>query len=417
MLHKTPGRDSLREATEAMLKIVVAGAGVVGRRHIALIQQNPRVRLCAVIDPAPAAGAVAAANGVPLFESLSDFFAVSGMKPHGVILATPDHQHVRGAFECLQHFTPALIEKPLADNFNDVIALRAALQFRAVPVLVGHHRRHSASLIEAQRVIANGELGRIVSVNSSALFSKPDSYFSEGLWRKLAGGGPLLINLIHEIDSIRFLCGASCGEIVAVQAMASNSVRGFEVEDSAAITLRFENGSLGSLILSDAAAAPRSWEQTSGEDPAYARYLDQDSCFVAGTLGSIAIPTLQRWQVRGEGGWNEAMRTDKPSAGTRSPTTTAASLDPLARQLDHFCDVVEGRTPPKVTVDDAARSLSVTLAIIKAVQTGGTVKPMDVRDNKVEAKTQTRLGATKRILKAIRTDSADVAELEAPDQL
>jgi predicted dehydrogenase len=390
-----------------MLKIVVAGAGVVGRRHIALIQQNPRVRLCAVVDPSPAAGAVAAANGVPLFDSLSDFFSVSGMTPHGVILATPNDQHVRGAFECLQHFTPALIEKPLADNFDDVVALRAALQFRAVPVLVGHHRRHSATLIEAQRVIASGELGRIVSVNSSALFCKPDSYFSEGLWRKLAGGGPLLINLIHEIDNIRFLCGSSCGEIVAVQAMASNSVRGFEVEDSAAITLRFENGSLGSLILSDAAAAPRSWEQTSGEDPAYARYPDQDSCFVAGTLGSIAIPTLQRWQVQGEGSWNETMRSDR---------LNAAAIDPLARQLDHFCDVIEGRIPPKVTVDDAARSLSVTLAIIKAVQTGGTVKPLDVRHNKVEAKTQTRLGATKRTLKQIQVDASDVAELEAPEQ-
>jgi predicted dehydrogenase len=393
-----------------MLKIVVAGAGVIGRRHIALIQQNPRARLCAVVDPAPGAGAVAAANGVPLFDSLSDFFSLSDMKPHGVILATPSQQHVRGAFECLQHFTPALIEKPLADNFDDVVALRAALQFRAVPVLVGHHRRHSAVLIEAQRVIASGELGRIVSVNSSALFCKPDSYFNEGLWRKRLGGGPLLINLIHEIDNIRFLCGSSCGDIVAVQAMASNSVRGFEVEDSAAITLRFENGSLGSLILSDAAAAPRSWEQTSGDDPAYARYADQDSCFVAGTLGSIAIPTLQRWQVKGEGSWNEAMRTD-----TLSAATTAASVDPLARQLDHFCDVIEGRCPPKVTVDDAARSLSVTLAIIQAVQTGGTVKPLNVRDNKVEAKTQTRLGATKRTLKPLRDDADDIAALEAPD--
>ena len=393
-----------------MLKIVVAGAGVIGRRHMALIQQNPRARLCAVVDPAPGAGAVAAANGVPLFDSLSDFFALSDMKAQGVILATPNQQHVRGAFECLQHFTPALIEKPLADNFDDVVALRAALQFRAVPVLVGHHRRHSAVLIEAQRVIASGELGRIVSVNSSALFCKPDSYFNEGLWRKRAGGGPLLTNLIHEIDNIRFLCGSSCGDIVAVQAMASNSVRGFEVEDSAAITLRFENGSLGSLILSDAAAAPRSWEQTSGDDPAYARYADQDSCFVAGTLGSIASPTLQRWQVKGEGSWNEAMRAD-----TSSATSTATAVDPLARQLDHFCDVIEGRCPPKVTVDDAARSLSVTLAVIKAAQTGGTVKPLDVRENKIEAKTQTRLGATKRTLKPLRDDPADITALEAPD--
>ena len=390
-----------------MLKIVVAGAGVVGRRHIALLQQNPRVRLCAVVDPALAAKAVAVANGVPLFDNLTDFFSLSGIKPHGVILATPNSVHVRGAFECLQHFTPALIERPLAHNFDDVVALRAALQFRAVPILVGHHRRHSATLIEAQRVIASGELGRIVSVNSSALFCKPDSYFSAALWRKQQGGGPLLINLIHEIDNIRFLCGASCGEIVAVQAMASNAVRGFEVEDSAAITLRFENGSLGSMILSDAAAAPRSWEQTSGDDPAYARYADQDSCFVAGTLGSIAIPTLRRWQVQGEGSWNEAMRLE---------TLSADAVNPLAKQLDHFCDVIEGRSPPKVTVDDAARSLSVTLAVVKAAQSGATVRPLDVRDNKVEAKTQTRLGATKRSLKPVQIGSSDIAELEAPER-
>ena len=391
-----------------MLKIVVAGAGVVGRRHIALLQQNTRVRLCAVVDPAPEAKAVAVANGVPLFDNLTDFFSLSGIKPHGVILATPNQVHVRGAFECLQHFTPALIEKPLTHNFDDVVALRAALQFRAVPILVGHHRRHSPVLMEAQRVIASGELGRIVSVNSSALFCKPDSYFSAALWRKQQGGGPLRINLIHEIDNIRFLCGASCGDIVAVQAMASNAVRGFEVEDSAAITLRFENGSLGSLILSDAAAAPRSWEQTSGDDPAYARYADQESCFVAGTLGSISIPTLRRWQVQGEGSWNEAMRLE---------TLNADAVNPLARQLDHFCDVIEGRSPPKVTVDDAARSLSVTLAVVKAAQSGGTVRPLDVRDNKVEAKTQTRLGATQRRLKSVQIDESDVTAIDAPEQL
>ncbi|MBC7715595.1 MAG: Gfo/Idh/MocA family oxidoreductase [Pseudorhodobacter sp.] len=393
-----------------MLKIAVAGAGVAGREHIGLIRQNPRARLCALVDSSPAAHAVAAAHGVPLFESLSDLFAASGLKPQGVILATPHQHQVRDAFACLQHFTPALMEKPMVNKFDDVVALRAALQFRAVPVLVGHRRRHSAVLAEAQRVIASGELGRIVSVNSSALFCKPDSYFSAGLWRKQVGGGPLLINLIHEIDNIRFLCGSSCGDIVAVQAMASNSVRGFEVEDSAAVTLRFENGSLGSLILSDAAAAPRSWEQTSGDDPAFARYADQDSCFVAGTLGSIAIPTLRRWQAKGEGSWNEAMRTD-----TLTPAKTHDNDDPSARQLEHFCDVIEGRCPPKVTVDDAARSLSVTLAIIKAVQTGGTVKPLDVRDNKVEAKSQTRLGATKRTLKPTQVDASTLAEIEGPE--
>ena len=116
---------------------------------------------------------------------------------------------------------------------------------------------------------------------------------------------------------------------------------------------------------------------------------------------------LFRRQAHGDGGWNEAMRLD---------TLSTAAADPLAKQLDHFCDVIEGRSPSKVTVDDAARSLSVTLAAVKAVQTGGTVRPLDVRDNKVEAKSQTRLGATKRTLKAVQIDGSDMDALEAPER-
>ena len=254
---------------------------------------------------------MAAGLGVPHFESLAAMFEQgAGPAAHGVVLATPNGQHVTGALECLRHATPALIEKPLADDMAAAQRLLAAMKDNSVPMLVGHHRRHSTVLAEARRVIASGALGRIVSVNGTALFCKPDSYFEAAPWRSHLGGGPLLINLIHEIDNLRFLCG----EIVAVQAMASNAVRGFEVEDTAAVTLRFASGALGSFSLSDSAAAPRSWEQTSGEDAVYARYADQDCCFVSGTLGSLAVPTLRRWQVQGLRSWNEPMRCDPLTA-------------------------------------------------------------------------------------------------------
>jgi predicted dehydrogenase len=80
----------------------------------------------------------------------------------------------------------------------------------------------------------SGVLGSIVGVIGSAVFYKPDfdGYF-EGpyAWRREPGGGPILINMIHDVGNLR----AMVGEVVAVQAMASNATRKFAVEDTVAI--------------------------------------------------------------------------------------------------------------------------------------------------------------------------------------
>ncbi|MEV9174298.1 gfo/Idh/MocA family oxidoreductase, partial [Klebsiella pneumoniae] len=91
-----------------------------------------------------------------------------------------------------------------------------------------------------------------------------------------------------------------CGEIVAVQAMASSARRGFAVEDTAAVTLRFAAGALGTLGVSDVAAGPWSWELTSGENPFYPRQ-DGDCYLVAGRDGALAVPTLDLWRYDGPG--------------------------------------------------------------------------------------------------------------------
>src|SRR5919204_36940 len=104
---------------------------------------------------------------------------------------------------------------------------------RREPLLVGHHRRHNPLIEKARELVQGGALGRLAAVAALWLVQKPAEYYDVG-WRREPGGGPLLINLIHGIDDLRYICG----EIVEVRAITSNAVRGFAVEDSAVVTPR-----------------------------------------------------------------------------------------------------------------------------------------------------------------------------------
>ena len=349
---------------QRQLRVAVAGAGVIGRRHAELLAASPRAQLAAVADPSQASMDWATAQGVPHFGTLEALLA-SGTPLDGVILATPNPLHMPGAIACAARGLPALIEKPVADTLANAQRLAQAVAAAGVPMLVGHHRRHSVQLLRAREVIASGELGRIVTVMGSAQFAKPDAYFEDGPWRRQAGGGPILINLIHEMDNLRYLCG----EITSVHALASSAVRGFEVEDTAVISLRFESGALGSFTLSDAGAGPFSWELTSGENPDYPHQAGRDCYVVTGTRGTLAVPTLQTWRYAGEASWRLPLQ--------RSDGSTERN-DPLAAQLEHFCDVISRKVAPRVTVADALQSLRVVEAVRRSIDTGASVAPESI---------------------------------------
>ncbi|MEU3269353.1 Gfo/Idh/MocA family oxidoreductase [Saccharomonospora sp. NPDC006951] len=337
------------------VRVAVVGAGLIGRRHIELVRAHPRCELVSVVDP----DAEARARGnVPGYAELPDMLAAA--RPDGVIVASPNRLHAEHVLCCVEAGIPVLVEKPLADSVTAGAAMIAAAEAEGVPLLVGHHRRHSPILAAAQETVRRGRLGRLVAVQGSALFCKPDDYFTDASWRGEPGGGPILINLVHEIDSLRALCG----DIVSVQATASSEVRGFAVEDTAAITLRFASGVLGTFLLSDTAASARSWEQTSREDAAYPSYADEDCYLLAGTHGSLAIPTMRLRVFSGKRSWRKPFRTT---------TVPVPGANPLARQLDHFRAVIRGESRPLVDGREGLRTLQVTRAVVEAARTGGPV--------------------------------------------
>jgi predicted dehydrogenase len=340
------------------LRLAVAGAGLIGRAHLERIRASDACQLVALADPASAAADIAQQAGVPLFCELTTL--LDRARPDGVILATPNASHVSGALACIAARIPVLVEKPIAETVEDAQRIVDAAERAGVPVLVGHHRRHSAILERAREVIASGRLGKLVAVNGSATFYKPDGYFADGPWRPQPGGGPILINLIHAIDDLRMLVG----DIVEVQALASNATRGFAVEDTAAINLGFANGALGTFLLSDCAASPRSWEQTSGENKAYDRHTDEDCYVIAGTDGSLQVPTMRLGRYEGERSWWAKLQTER---------IIVPEVDPLTAQLAHFCAMIRGEVAPRVSAREATKTLQATLAVAAAARSGTKV--------------------------------------------
>ena len=342
------------------LRIAVAGAGYIGLAHMQAIAQNPRTALACVVDPSAQALPHAQSAGVALYPSLEHMLAQD--RPDAVILATPNTLHLAHAMWCVQAGLPFLLEKPITPTVDEAEQLVTAIEQVGARALVGHHRAHSPLMAQACATLASGQLGRLVSVTGSATFYKPDEYFAAAPWRRQAGGGPILINLIHEVHNLRMLCG----EISAVHAFASNAVRGFEVEDTVAINLRFANGVLGNFMLSDTAASARSWEQTSGENPAYPSYGDEDCYVISGTNGSLSVPTMR-------------MKT-YPSVPARSwwkpfdmGQLDVQRGDPLAHQLQHFVQVAQGLAAPLVSARDALQNLRVTQAITESGRSGQVI--------------------------------------------
>lgn len=336
--------------------LAVLGAGLIGKRHVEHILNEDCAELTAIVDPAPDAKAFAAEKKASWYPNLAAM--IEERRPEGIIVATPNQAHVANGLECLAAGIPLLVEKPIADDVVEATKLVEAAEKAGVPLLVGHHRRHNPLVQEAKKAIEAGRLGQVVSVHATCWFYKPDDYFDLP-WRRRKGAGPVFTNLIHDVDLLRYLCG----EVVSVQALESNALRGNEVEETAVILLKFANGALGTVNVSDKIVAPWSWELTSGENPAYTH--TQETCYmIGGTRGSLTVPTLDLWSNLTRPSWWE------PIVSERLPFD---AKDPLGLQVSNFCDVIRGAAQPVVSGREGLNTLKVIAAVKSAAASGGAI--------------------------------------------
>jgi predicted dehydrogenase len=125
----------------APARIAVIGAGLIGRKHLGILKDDPAFEVAGIADPAPVAEAYAREQGFTYFKDTEAL--LDKAKPDGVVIANPNVLDRSTALACIARKTPAIVEKPVADTLSDALAIVRAAQAAKVPMLTGHHRRHN----------------------------------------------------------------------------------------------------------------------------------------------------------------------------------------------------------------------------------------------------------------------------------
>ena len=332
-------------------RILVVGGGLIGIRHLQAVQAHEACELVGLADPDMSIQ--------PDVLRLANMGDATG-RVDGVIIATPTHLHARHGMEAAERGWHMLIEKPVAETLQSAQKLKMALDGKNVRSLVGHHRRYHAVVQQLKACLEDGLIGEVVNISVLWAMRKPDAYFDAN-WRT-DGGSPVMINLVHDIDILRFVIG----EITETVALKGRSLRGSTRVESGAIALAFENGAVGTISFSDTTPSPWGFEAGTGENPNIGT-TKQDMMWITGTKGAISFPSMAVWKGTD---WGTAAQpvAFEPAQNTKTP---------LEAQLDHFVDVING-AKPLIDVADAALTLTIAQGLenqLSAPNSNNATKP------------------------------------------
>lgn len=338
----------------AVARVAVVGAGTIGMRHIMAVNQCPRAILAGVAETSDRVRATIAEAGAVVDTEAGRL--IERTNPDGVIVATQTDVHLEAALPAISAGLPVLIEKPVAATLEQAESIGTAAAKAGCRVLVGHHRRYHPQAAVAREMVRTGKLGDVLLVSGVWGVRKHDGYYGQA-FRRTREAGPIMINIVHDIDMLRYVVG----EIDLVSALLSHGCGRGPKEDAGIVGIRFASGALGSFALSDRVSSPWCWEYATGENR-IVPMIGRNCMRFMGTGSSLDFPNLVHWTYEGRtGDWT------KPMTGTK---IDCRKIDPFVSQLEHFLDVIDGKSEPLIDVDDATLSLRATLATLEAADSG-----------------------------------------------
>lgn len=327
------------------MKVLVVGLGSAGRRHLrhlrALLPQADITVWRQQARPDNAGAPPREADRV-----VFDLHAALSGKPDIAVIANPASRHIATAMPLAESGAHLLIEKPIADSFYGVDGLIAACRNNKRILMVGYTLRFYPPLMALREAFKAGRIGRLMSVRAEVGQYlpdwRPDRDYRETVSAQRELGGGALLELSHEIDSLRWIAG----EAVSVSARIGRySDLDIDVEDTAELLVDLECGALASV------------------------HLDM-----------VQRPPIRGFRLIGSSGTLDLdLLTDELvfTSGRREVLHAAGSVDfdgVYASELRHFLDCVAHGRAPVCDGEDGRRTLQVVLAARQASDEGRQVR-------------------------------------------
>jgi predicted dehydrogenase len=330
----------------ALLRVALVGCGIISESHVRAYKQFPdraRVTICCDIDPAKAAQRAAQVGDARVVTSYDDVLADPDVD--AVEICTPHHLHRDAVIAAARAGKHILCQKPLGRTIEECDVMIDAAREAGVTLFYAEMMHTLPVVTIARDAIAAGRIGKMIGIHATYAQWQGGVYMSTA-WRynpALSGGGALLDGGIHYLSLVHNLGGP----VESVMCFTTRFRPELGDEDTAALTLRFADGHLGSMFSTHAAGV---W-------PPY------PTMTVFGTEGMLAY-----------GGPHGALTLHRADLPDGHEVMLKERGDPfvamIGRYLDTVVDGADNPAPGEVGRED----LRIVLAAYESAQTGKEVR-------------------------------------------
>jgi UDP-N-acetyl-2-amino-2-deoxyglucuronate dehydrogenase len=351
------------------------GCGKVGMAHALAFQALDTSRFVAVHSRSlDKVQAFAAHFGVAGYTELDDLLADPAVQM--VSICTPQHNHPDLATRCAAAGKHILLEKPMAVDLAGCDRIIAACEAAGVKLGVVSLRRFYEPVQRVKSAIEAGKIGRPALGTLTVLAWRDEAYYAMDSWRgkwATEGGGVLLTQTSHQLDLFQWFMGP-IEELFGYWGNLNHPY--IEVEDTALAVMRFRNGALGQIVVSNS-QKPGLYGKihVHGQNGASVGVqTDGGSVFISGVSEKVDPPINDIWTVPGEERLLAAWQAeDEARAGRVNVMTHYHRL-----QVEDFLAAIIDDRSPALDGREGRKHVELFTAIYRSQRDGRPVRfPLD----------------------------------------